>query len=370
MPNGTSRKSTPRGFTLIELLVVIAIIAILIALLLPAVQQAREAARRSQCKNHLKQLGLGCMNYESTFRHFPAMQGGTGTVVAGFQRFAMSGFYMLLPFTEQDSHFKAIKQNNLEPWNGNTLYSRRFPFLECPSDTGEADPSDATRTRTLTSYAFCAGDNYAMSQVIQGGTEERNSAAIANQVLPINNRGIFGRGNYPKMSAVRDGTSNTIMLAERSRPHAPDAKGAVALIAGSTATFSPLSCKVQWNGRTYVNPALIYTADTHAGYRGMAGNNYFVGMTTILAPNSAVCCVLSGTVSPHWMGGLWTSTSEHQGGVHVAMADGSARFISDSIDAGNQATVAPAENGSGRSPYGIWGALGTKNGNEPSAGIN
>jgi prepilin-type processing-associated H-X9-DG protein len=199
-----------------------------------------------------------------------------------------------------------------------------------------------------------------MSQVIQGGTEERNSAAIANQVLPIENRGIFGRGNYPKLSAIRDGTSNTILMAERSRPESANSKGAVALVAGAPATFSPLSCKVQWNGRNYVNPSLIYTGDTHAGYRGMAGNAYFVGMTTILPPNSAVCCVLSGTVSPHWMGGLWTATSEHDGGVHVSMADGSVRFINNSIDSGNQAAIAPAATAGGRSPYGVWGALGTK----------
>lgn len=356
-----------QGFTLIELLVVIAIIAILIALLLPAVQQAREAARRSQCKNNLKQLGLACQNYESTFKLFPAMQGGTGTVVSGFQRYSIGGFYMLLPYSEQEPHFKALKQLNLEPWNGNALYLRRLSYLECPTDSGDSDPTNAGRTRGLLSYAFCAGDNYAMSQVIQGGTEERNSAAIANQVLPIPNRGIFGRSANARLSDIRDGLSNTILLVERSRPDTPNSKGAVVLVAGSPATFSPLSCKVQWSGTAYINPSLIYTGDTHAGYRSMAGNAFFSGATTILPPNSAVCCILSGTVSPHWMGGIWSPTSEHAGGVQAAMADGTVRFINDTIDSGNLSTVAPAANGTGKSPYGVWGALGTKNGREPTA---
>jgi prepilin-type processing-associated H-X9-DG protein len=203
-----------------------------------------------------------------------------------------------------------------------------------------------------------------MSQVIQGGTEERNSATIANQKLAINNRGIFGRSNYPPISEITDGTSNTIMLGERSRPSSVNSKGAAVLIAGQPATFSPLSCKAQWNGQFYINAALIFTSDTHPGYRGMAGNAFFCGMTTILPPNSAVCVIGSGTVSPHWFGGLWTATSRHPGGVQVAMADGSVRFISDTIDAGNQAVIAPAANAGGPSPYGVWGALGTKQGSE------
>lgn len=355
-----TKSSAVRGFTLIELLVVIAVIAVLIALLLPAVQQAREAARRSQCKNNLKQLGLACLNYESTHKLLPSMQGGTGTIVSGFQRYAMGGFYMLLPFCEQDDYFKKLKALNLEPWNSNALYLRRLQYLECPTDEGTTDPTGAGRTRTLCSYAFCAGDNYAMSQVVQGSTEERNSAALANQVLPIPNRGIFGRSANCPLSSIRDGTSNTIMLAERNRPEQVNSRGATVLIAGNPSTFSPLSCKVQWDGRQYLNPALIFTSDTQPGYRGMAGNAFFVGVTTILPPNSAACIIGSGTVSPHWFGGLWTANSDHAVGVHVTMADGAVRFISNSIDTGNLATVAPAATAGGPSPYGVWGALGTK----------
>jgi prepilin-type N-terminal cleavage/methylation domain-containing protein len=359
-----SSRLAPRGFTLIELLVVIAIIAVLIALLLPAVQQAREAARRSQCKNNLKQLGLACLNYESTFRVLPSMQCGTGTIVSGGQRYVMSGFYQLLPYTERDQQFKQLKQLNLEPWNGNALYLTRYSYLECPSDAGESEPTNAGRTRGLTSYAFCAGDNYAASQVVQGGTEERSSATIANQVLPIINRGIFGRSTFHPLSAIRDGTSNTIMLGERSRPDQQNSKGMAIIIAGSYATFTPLTCMVQWGNGQYINPALLFTSDTAPGYRAMAGNAFFTGMTTILPPNSAVCIIGAGAVSPHWFGGLWTATSEHAGGVQVVMADGASRFINNSIDTGNLGTVAPVGTAGGPSPYGVWGALGTRAGRE------
>jgi len=349
-----------RGFTLVELLVVIAIIGILVALLLPAVQAAREAARRMQCGNNLKQIALGIHNYESSYKKFPSMQSGTGTIVAGRQRFAMGGFYQTLPYCEQSSLYDRLQVLDLEPWNGNALYLTRVPYLECPSDVGQQDPSNSGRTRTLTSYAFCSGDNYAMSQIVQGGTEERNSAALANQKLMILNRGIFGRSNYPSMSEITDGTSNTMMLGERSRPDTTNAKGSAILIAGQIATFSPLTCKVEFTGRLYLNPALVFLSDTQPGYRGMAGNAFFAGVNTILPPNSAVCIIGSGSVSPHWFGGLWTATSEHPGGVQVALADGSVRFISNTIDAGNQAAIAPAATAAGPSPYGVWGALGTK----------
>ena len=96
----------------------------------------------------------------------------------------------------------------------------------------------------------------------------------------------------------------------------------------------------------------------------MCGNAFFSAVTTILPPNSAACVIGSGSVSPHWFGGIWTSTSWHPGGVQGVLADGSVRFFTDSIDSGNQGAVAPGAAGIGASPYGVWGALGTKSGAE------
>ncbi|XZE46025.1 DUF1559 domain-containing protein [Pirellulaceae bacterium SH467] len=354
-----------RGFTLVELLVVIAIIGILVGLLLPAVQAAREAARRMQCGNNLKQLGLALHNYESAFKRFPAMQLGTGGAHpggthGGAQRLCMSGHYALLPFLEQNNLYQNLTNLNLEPWNGNALYLTRVPFLECPSSSGQQEPTSAGRTRGMSNYGFSAGDNYAMSQIVQGGTEERNSASLSSQKLPINNRGIFGRLNFPKIGEISDGTSNTVAVAEYRRPNSQQSIGMVLLIASDPATYAPLSCKAQWNGRTFVNQSLVFTGDTARGYRAWAGNVFFNGVTTILPPNSPSCMVSSGSVSPHWFGGIYSAGSEHTGGAQIAMADGSVRFVSQNIDSGNAAAIAPAAGGGGISPFGVWGAMGTK----------
>jgi prepilin-type processing-associated H-X9-DG protein len=149
------------------------------------------------------------------------------------------------------------------------------------------------------------------------------------------------------------------MLGERSRPHRINSKGAPVLIASDPASYAPISCRAQWIGDRYVNASLIFTADTMPGYRAWAGNAFFNGMSTILPPNNAVCMIGNGAVSPHWFAGIWTPTSEHGGGVTLAFGDGSVRFFADSVDSGNLAVVAPTITGL-ESPYGVWGALGTK----------
>jgi prepilin-type N-terminal cleavage/methylation domain-containing protein len=362
------RKRSSGGFTLVELLVVIAIIGILVGLLLPAVQAAREAARRMQCSNNMKQQALGVLNYESAYKKLPSMQSGNGNIVRTHQRFCMSGWWEILPYVEGQTVYDRINRLNngfgLEPWNGNAAYRQRVPWLECPSDTGTDEPVNAARNRGLTSYAFCSGDNMAQSQITDQGTQERSNRALAERKLPIYNRGMFGRASYHPLSHVRDGLSNTIMLAERQRPNIINTKGTVVLIAGDPATYSPLSCKAQLiNGREYINPGLLFRGDTLPGYRAWAGNAYFNGVSTILPPNNAVCMVGSGSVSPHWFAGIWTPTSEHGGGVQIALGDGSVRFLNDSIDSGNLGAVAPTIS-SGQSPYGVWGALGSKAGGE------
>jgi prepilin-type N-terminal cleavage/methylation domain-containing protein/prepilin-type processing-associated H-X9-DG protein len=365
-----SRRNRGRlsAFTLVELLVVIAIIGVLVALLLPAVQAAREAARRSSCFNNLKQSALALHNYESTYKCFPSRQAGMGQLMPTpylTHRLALAGWVALLPFCEQQPLYEQTQTLAVEPWANNTWTNAIVPYLSCPSDEGRVDPGNAGRTRGLTSYAFCTGDDYSASQI---PPDERNNTALSAQMLPIRHRGVFGRHNYCTLAEILDGTSNTIALGERSRAARVYDRGAVAVDAtANPASYVPLSCRALFNGRTYIPSATIFTSDTFAGYRWAAGNTFFAGMTTILPPNSAVCVFgNSGAISAHWFPGIWSATSEHPGGVNVAMCDGSVRFISNTIDCGNLSAVAPAGTAGGPSPYGAWGALGTKAGGEPS----
>jgi len=356
------------GFTLVELLVVIAIIGILVGLLLPAVQAAREAARRMQCSNNIKQIALAALNYESAYKRLPAMQCGTGGVHPGTvhgpgQRFSMSGHYASLPFIEQQAAYQRFEEVNWNPWENGTparalANTTRVPHLNCPSAAGETEPTNAGRTRGLTSYGFCAGDNYAAGQTFNGTTQERDVIAMSALKSPIRNRGAFGR-SWPSIGEVTDGTSNTIAIAEFNRANAVNHIGMVILLAGDPLATPPLGCRAQWNGRAYITPSLIFTGDTARGFRAWAGNPFFNGVTTILPPNSPSCMVWPSVSNPHWMGGIYSAGSNHTGGAQVGMVDGSVRFVSGSIDAGNSGIPAPAAAGGGLSPYGVWGALGS-----------
>jgi prepilin-type N-terminal cleavage/methylation domain-containing protein/prepilin-type processing-associated H-X9-DG protein len=359
-------RGTRRAFTLVELLVVIAIIGILIALLLPAVQAAREAARRSTCSNNLKQSALALHNYESTFKAFPSRQGGTGQLndpnVRPTHCLALAGWVALLPFTEQQSLYNQVYGLQTMPWADNVWTNAVLPHLQCPSDSGQVDPAGRTK-RGLCSYGFCTGDDYAASQV---PPDERTNAALAAMALPIRNRGVFGRHSYTRIADIADGTSNTIALGERSRPAKINDKGACAVdVSANPSTYVPLSCRALFSGQTYLPTTTIFTSDTAPGYRWAGGNAYFAGLSTILPPNSAVCVFGGpGGISAHLFAGIWTATSEHPGGVQVAMCDGSTRFISENINTGNLAAVAPAADSRSPSPYGVWGALGSKSGRE------
>jgi prepilin-type N-terminal cleavage/methylation domain-containing protein len=356
------------AFTLVELLVVIAIIGILVGLLLPAVQAAREAARRMQCSNNIKQISLAALNYESSYKRLPPMQCGTGAVHPGTthgagQRFAMSGHYALLPYIEQAALYQLFETVNWNPWENGTAPMRlanetRVPHLNCPSAAGEQEPTAAGRTRGLSSYGFSAGDNYAAGQTFNGTTQERDVVAMSVLKSQIKNRGAYGRG-WSSIGEITDGTSNTFGIIEFNRPNAVNHIGMVILLAGTPATTPPLGCRAQWNGRQYVTPSLIFTGDTARGYRAWAGNPFFHGVTTILPPNSPSCMVWPSVSNPHWMGGIYSAGSNHTGGCQAGMIDGSVRFVSSAIDSGNAAAVAPLATGGGLSPYGVWGGLGT-----------
>ena len=363
------RRRSSSGFTLVELLVVIAIIGMLVALLMPAVQAAREAGRRAACQNQIKQLGVACHAYESSYKRFPAHMCGTGSIAdsGGTHRLSLSGWVALLPYCEQQSLYDGIYANPVQPWFGANPPGQWtvavLPHLGCPSDAGEIEPFSAGRTLGRTSYAMCTGDDYAASQAT---TNERTSLAEAQKRTPINHRGIFGRLVFCGLGDITDGSSNTIMLGERSRASSLTDRGAAALdLTANPATYRPISCRAQFVNGRYISNNIIFTGDTFPGYRWGDGKAYFIGLSTILPPNSAVCVFgpPSG-VSAHLSYGIWTATSDHPSGVMVTMADGSTRFISNNIDCGDTSAIAPSAASQAQSPYGVWGALGTKSGGE------
>jgi prepilin-type N-terminal cleavage/methylation domain-containing protein/prepilin-type processing-associated H-X9-DG protein len=342
-------KEKNRGFTLIELLVVIAIIAVLIALLLPAVQAAREAARRIQCTNNLKQLGLGIHNYISQVNVFPAeiIEGGNTTAagpvspVDNWSPFPIGWTAAILPDIEQQGMFNAINcqvYTTIGPENYTVAFSQ-LAALSCPSESVNQRPSGTFGT---TNYVNSRGGpapiNAFSGVIIPGPSLWITTGSLAN----------FG------LQSVTDGTSNTAMLSERligvagTEPGPPvllnslNAKRAifqtgVSLIPNSgsqTLALSFVSTCKSLPGTT-VSESSIW-----AGYLWNSTDTYCAGIMSYFhfnTPNGLSCAASDSSdpsaVSPTWGGcyGAMTANSNHPGGVNVGFADGSVRFIKDSV---------------------------------------
>ncbi len=345
------------GFTLVELLVVIAIIGILIALLLPAVQAAREAARRSQCVNNLKQLGLAHHNYADVHRVLPMRRGGTscygGTDYTKCNADRLSGFIFLLPFLEQTPMYDKIKAGDATyppfgpaAWYSWTAWNFSPACLLCPSDPGKG--WTATDRRPLNNYAFSVGD----------------------QVVAVNNslvRGVFPAGRSTRLADITDGLSNTIMMSERllyEQGQTTIADRTVRHVFGERQPVAgiataPNACLVETDGQYF-----------KAGqYKGKFGTLWHDGQpervcfNTVLPPNGPAC---AGNDNPNAdsYDVVIPPASMHPGGVNGLMADGSVHFFSETIDTGNMGTTAPLYNSSAESPFGVWGKLGSKNAGE------
>jgi len=330
------------GFTLVELLVVIAIIGILVALLLPAIQAAREAARRAECVNNLKQFGLAIHNYHDTYKKFPratlgpAIDGNTDTGSPGWRSYSAQS--VLLSYMEQatlgDWVQDAINRNarcfsdtnDLEDLYPEIRRIRVDAFL-CPSDE---IPNESTLA--WTNYAVCQGP-------FKGW-----NGATSDQV------GMFCRKVWLSEAAITDGTSNTIAAAEIVT--ADNASGPVNSQKGLAKTRAMQSCGGTPGNNTApysypsITEAMVLTwasacspptcttkAGHHTGERWYHGTQGKTSFTTLLTPNSSHSdCTFHCNGCNFDGDGLHGSRSMHPGGVNLVLADGATRFVTADIN--------------------------------------
>jgi prepilin-type N-terminal cleavage/methylation domain-containing protein/prepilin-type processing-associated H-X9-DG protein len=332
----TSHASVRRAFTLIELLVVIAIIAVLISLLLPAVQMAREAARRIQSTNNLKQIGLAMHNYESSIGSFP----GFGQSTA----FGFSPLARILPYLEQENLVNLVNfQVPIYTGSGpnirlNPVHSTAANFVIngylCPSDGGNPLFQNILGGNSAgTTYALCTGSGTDLNYHVE---------------LPTN--GMFWYGSAVTMGQITDGTSNTILASQirlgdgtnTTGPRPGDGRRQYA----QNGALSPALPGLSHGGQQIRNPDLAAMTSIINSWRGDRGYSWLVGrlvsngFSAYLPPNAQV-----PDLGAHGRG--WhAARSFHPGGVQVLLADGSVRFVKDSVNLES------------------WRALATRNGGE------
>ncbi len=322
MLNPQSRRS---GFTLIELLVVIAIIAVLIALLLPAVQQAREAARRSQCKNNLKQIGLALHNYHDSFNVLPP----SICLTLSGQAYGQWGAQVrILPYLEQANLYSQIDFSLPYAFRPNVIKTR-VPSLLCPSEVNDR----GSIADGLDQYPL----NYAANL---------GNWLVFNPATGTGGNGALAPNARIRFNGFTDGSSNTVAFSEIK------AFQAIMKTGGSPTSSLPAVTDVGgWTG------GLFEPMDGHIEW--VEGRVHQTGFTTTFGPNTKVAHTNSGTVYdidytseeegesttvPTYA--AVTSRSFHVGIVHSLLMDGSVRSISSNID------------------LGVWRAIGTRNGGE------
>ncbi|MFG0267409.1 MAG: DUF1559 domain-containing protein [Rhodopirellula sp. JB055] len=352
-----------RGFTLVELLVVIAIIGVLVGLLLPAVQSAREAARRMQCSNRLKQMSLALHNYHSSFNTFPS----AGVLPEGqnVARYYPGITVALLPYIEQQARYETIQErlaastsSFARMFNGSE-YESILPGVLCPSAPNSSSPSTYANNARI-NYMFNMGDG-----MLKLDAAWHHPNYINNQYVQARHRGPFHLESWVKFRDILDGTSNTLAFSESasasSGNYSLEVKGSSgyngALLDpdGAQPIIHPDVCVTSTvdpeNPNFYLDPC-----DSWRGNFFQTGTPWN-GFHTVVAPNGPSCW---DSPTGYWAA-IFTPNSYHTGGVHGALLDGSVRFITDSIDSGDLTQTQPL---SGESPYGVWGALGTHRGAE------
>jgi prepilin-type N-terminal cleavage/methylation domain-containing protein/prepilin-type processing-associated H-X9-DG protein len=311
--------SRRRGFTLIELLVVIAIIAVLVSLLLPAVQQAREAARRTQCKNNLKQFGLAMHNYADTHSRLP--------LCLDSKTPALSIHAFLLPFLDQIPLFEQVDfKTNYNSATNVVAVGTIVPMFLCPSDSQDGIP------------AGWAATNYRANQGtgILWGLPSTNPANVTFTMPQPS--GPFVPGTSRGFQDIFDGTSNTAAFSEHpigdfnqatSTPYDTFQPG--------THPTTPDEAMNQCNAIDPTN--LAFQGYSNVGAPWLQAYHSTTFYYHVSPPNGRSCMYPPGLINT-------TAASRHPGGVHVTMCDGSVRFVNSSI---NLAT---------------WRGIGSRNGKE------
>jgi prepilin-type N-terminal cleavage/methylation domain-containing protein/prepilin-type processing-associated H-X9-DG protein len=344
-------KRVPDGFTLVELLVAISIVSLLIGLLLPAVQSAREAARRAQCSNNLKQFGLALHAYHDAFgslppgrikSYDPRYSGPKPPCTSSIVDKSLEVF--ALGFLEQTTLYNAINQSlAIIGAENSTVHSTAVSMFACPSDPMSGWPRDlnpGALTRygvpdparmVFTSYAGMIGSLPVLAQPLPSN----NCVVPAPLIAQCN--GVFNDLSPIRMASVTDGLSNTIFMAEKA-----------------TTILQELNA---------LNPQ--YAAQ-HGWY--ITGNWGDTLITTLYPPNA--CDKVAGASLTAWTN---SASSMHPGGLNVLMGDGSVRFIKDSIQSwpfdpisGNPAGASQNVQGAWLNPppSGIWQSLSTRSGGE------
>lgn len=356
------RISALHGFTLVELLVVIAIIGILIGLLLPAVQSAREAARRMQCSNNLKQYGLATHNYLSAFsEHFPPMANGETHSTTAFSVQARLFLYMesdkianLIDYSQPVYESAGRGDNVVLPHLSDAL-ACKAPFLSCPSDpqggtlvqsnfkiyTDDAKSSSIPLKSYPSSYCVCTG-----SDLARIGTTNVGGAAT------LKSNGLFYYGCNNTIASCVDGTSNTLLMAESTI-----GIGADQTISGTLEDIQRgnLLRKVIMQSVPKTLFSLSTPSEVEAVQKEVASpkwqldrcGNWLSGVPAYTTFGAFLPPNFTGA-SCNWMNyGFYGSRSYHASGVNTLLADGSVRYVSDTVDIDvwrGLATIAGGEN--------------------------
>ncbi|MEM6472013.1 MAG: DUF1559 domain-containing protein [Planctomycetota bacterium] len=372
------------GFTLMELLVAVAIVGVILGLLLPAVRSSSEAARRMSCSNNFKQLGLGLHNYHSAFARLPIQMGGTRsqknngrTRAPGNNGLRLSGWVGVLPFIEQQGLWSTISENGavfhqrkaFQPMGPAPCSTHYVPWrtevstLRCPSDPGIDAPALAR-----TNYAFCLGDatKWIDTGALRWDANGKTWTELDQETVSASARGMMVPRSHTRFRDVLDGLSNTVLAAEIVTDLGDRDVRSVAPLRQYEIHDNPISCRPFVSAdrpKFWTDKEDIVFGDPkhRRGFRWADGAAYLTGFNTILPPNRELC--LLGDESGI---GALPPSSRHQGGTHVLMGDGSVIFITDSIEHGESSNgtvyfgATGAQSPGTESPYGLWGAMGTR----------